>query len=634
MDRNLLREKLAKKEIPIGTVFQMGSVSAMECLGYVGLDYVMIDCEHGQFDLTERYARVKAAKRVGISPVIRIAGITESEIAHADRCGADGIVIPCIRTMDEIKELLRMAGGTDMLILPQCETVDCLKMIERVVKVPGIDGIVIGPFDLTLDMGIPGQFDHPFFLDAIKRIRLAGKDAGVPVIIFGPSPQDARRYIDQGFDGIITGVDATVFTNAYKEHIDAIKETTRVPKGAAIICDALTAAGYEACLVGGCVRDSLLGLEPDDWDICTSALPEETEAVFADRKVAETGLKHGTVGVIMDDGMYEVTTYRIDGMYSDGRHPDSVTFSRNLTEDLARRDFTVNAMAMKIDTGKMLSSKEGYIDCKTEIVDPFSGRFDLRNGVIRCVGAPELRFSEDALRILRALRFASTLGFRIENGTERAVVRYAYSVGSVAAERVQVELTKLVTGKNAPAILRKYSSVLSDMTGSSVDPKAGDKIAALPQGVNASLAARLAMVFPIDTMASLKSLKYDNKTLMGAASAVEMKDAGIANDIYGENLTVGVKRLMDKYGAETVKDMAVITGRFDIYGEINRILKSGECFNRSGLKVTGDMLARAGIPSGRQMGELIDVLLDKVITGEIPNETQALLRTAMMWYNK
>ena len=632
MGKNLLREKIENKATPIGTVFQMGSVSAIECLGFVGLDYVMIDCEHGPFDYAETYALVQGAKRVGVSPVIRIANITESEIRHAAACGADGIVIPGIRTMDEIRELVRIAKGTDLLLLPQCETVDCLKMIESVVRVPEVDGIFIGPFDLTMDMGIPGQLDHPFFADARERVRLAGKEAGVPIYIFGPGPVEARKFLDEGFDGVITGVDATIFTEAYKAHIDAIKNTVRIPRGAAMICDALTDAGYEAFLVGGCVRDSFLGLEPDDWDICTSALPEETEAVFADRRVVETGLKHGTVVVIMDDGVYEVTTYRIDGTYSDGRHPDTVTFSRTLAEDLARRDFTVNAMAMKIDTGKMISSKKGYIDCKIEIVDPFDGQFDLKNGIIKCVGAPELRFSEDALRILRALRFASTLGFSIESDTERAVLRYAHTAQSVAAERIQLELTKLVKGKDAARILRKYSRQISDMTGLRVSPKAGDMIASLPAGVDASLAARLAMVFPIDTMASLKSLKYDNKTLIGAASAVEMKDAGVADSIYGEDLTVGVKRLMDKYGANAAKDMAVITGRFDIYKEIVRVLKSGECYNRSGLKISGDMLSHAGIPAGRQMGEIIDILLEKVITGEIPNDTRALLREAMMCY--
>ena len=201
----------------------------------------------------------------------------------------------------------------------------------------------------------------------------------------------------------------------------------QIPAAAQEIVEKLCEHGYEAYLVGGCVRDMLLGREPGDWDITTSAKPEEVKAVF--RRTVDTGIKHGTVTVMMGKEGYEVTTFRIDGDYTDGRHPDSVTFTPDLIEDLKRRDFTINAMAYNRDRG---------------LVDAFGGRKDLEDGVIRCVGAAEERFTEDALRILRAIRFSAQLGFEIEEHTENAIKKIAPNLVHVSRERVQVELTKLL----------------------------------------------------------------------------------------------------------------------------------------------------------------------------------------------
>ena len=207
-----------------------------------------------------------------------------------------------------------------------------------------------------------------------------------------------------------------------------------IPAGADFILRRLMENGFDAYVVGGCVRDSLLGLFPHDWDICTSARPEQMQAVFADCRVIETGLKHGTLTVLHDRIPYEVTTFRVDGGYTDHRHPDSVSFVSNVVDDLARRDFTVNAMAWNPQTG---------------LVDAFHGQEDLRAGIIRAVGDPKTRFTEDALRILRALRFASVYGFRIDDATSQAAHDLRHTLTDVAAERIRVELAKLLCGQGA-----------------------------------------------------------------------------------------------------------------------------------------------------------------------------------------
>ena len=223
----------------------------------------------------------------------------------------------------------------------------------------------------------------------------------------------------------------------------AVSGMLAIPEGVRVLLERLEAAGYEAWCVGGCVRDALLGRTPEDWDVTTSALPEETMAVFGDQALP-TGLKHGTVTVKTGDGPVEVTTYRLDGAYRDHRRPESVAFTASLEEDLARRDFTVNAMAL---------------DLRRELRDPFGGRADLARGLLRCVGDPDRRFQEDALRILRGLRFAAALGLEIEPGTAAAVRRNREGLRDIAAERIQVEFFKLLPGKGAAAVLRGYPEV-------------------------------------------------------------------------------------------------------------------------------------------------------------------------------
>ena len=219
-----------------------------------------------------------------------------------------------------------------------------------------------------------------------------------------------------------------------------------MPKDVAWLLRQLNRAGYPAYVVGGCVRDSLLGRTPGDWDICTGALPEQTRTVFAGQRLLLTGLKHGTVAVVLAGKPYEITTFRVDGAYADHRHPDAVCFVPGVEQDLARRDFTVNAMAWHPDSG---------------LVDCFGGQRDLQARVIRCVGDPDARFAEDALRILRAIRFAAQLDFSIDPATEAAAQRLRNTVQTVSEERIFAELDRLLNSPAAGRVLEKYGRILA-----------------------------------------------------------------------------------------------------------------------------------------------------------------------------
>lgn len=222
--------------------------------------------------------------------------------------------------------------------------------------------------------------------------------------------------------------------------------TISIPENVKIILNRLKNAGFEAFCVGGAVRDTIMGLTPGDWDVTTSALPEEIERVFSDFKTVDTGLKHGTLTIIIDKTPYEVTTFRIDGEYADNRHPENVTFTRKLSEDLSRRDFTVNALAYNEETG---------------LVDLYGGQDDIYNCIIKTVGDADSRFCEDGLRIMRALRFSSVLGFEIEDSTKKAIHKNKELLKNISAERLNVELTKLLQGKNVFNVLTEYPDVLS-----------------------------------------------------------------------------------------------------------------------------------------------------------------------------
>ena len=219
----------------------------------------------------------------------------------------------------------------------------------------------------------------------------------------------------------------------------------RLPNEVRFILDKLNECGYQAYIVGGCVRDSIMGKEPKDWDICTSATPDQIKAVFGGYRTIDTGIRHGTVTVVLSNDQYEITTFRVDGNYSDARHPDSVRFVSDIIEDLARRDFTMNAIAYH--------PKEGFID-------PFGGCGDIEIGYIRCVGSPEERFSEDPLRILRAMRFSSVYGLEMADSVWKNAKNMSHLLSSVSKERISSELTKILCGYNCTKVMRIFPCVM------------------------------------------------------------------------------------------------------------------------------------------------------------------------------
>ncbi|MBO5935856.1 MAG: HD domain-containing protein [Clostridia bacterium] len=219
----------------------------------------------------------------------------------------------------------------------------------------------------------------------------------------------------------------------------------KIPNDVKTVMDILTAGGHKAYVVGGCVRDSIMGREPNDWDVTTDADPEQIQKLFESFRTVETGIKHGTVLIVSGKTPVETTTFRIDGEYSDNRHPDKVTFTKNIIDDLARRDFTINAMAYNETEG---------------IIDPFDGQSDIRNKIIRCVGDADTRFNEDALRIMRAIRFSSVLGFNIEEKTAESIIKNENLLSGIACERITTELLKLLCGSNVFSVLTEFRSVI------------------------------------------------------------------------------------------------------------------------------------------------------------------------------
>jgi tRNA nucleotidyltransferase (CCA-adding enzyme) len=378
------------------------------------------------------------------------------------------------------------------------------------------------------------------------------------------------------------------------------------------IINKLGSVGFEAYAAGGCVRDSLLGKEPQDWDVCTPALPEQIMQVFKEYHIIETGLRHGTVTVILAPGQkpYEITTYRVDGKYKDNRRPENVRFVDVLKRDLARRDFTVNAMAYNPGTG---------------LVDHYGGRQDLTERKIKCVGNPNKRFQEDALRIMRALRFASSLGFSINPDTAEAMRGNKKLLRNISAERIAAEFNRLLTGGGASNILSEYSEIIAEVipgiTGES-------NIDAVPK----DLILRLALLF-FDRDAAkdaLTRLKYDNATIKAVCELVSYR----GEDILPER--AHIKRLLGRIGEERFRQLVIlkkadekIPAVSDILNISEEIIAQKQCFLLRDLAVSGKDLIAAGIVSeGVQTGVVLNKLLNMVINEEAENEKPVLLGIA------
>ena len=427
--------------------------------------------------------------------------------------------------------------------------------------------------------------------------------------------------------------------------------------GAAALLDALHAAGYAAYAVGGCVRDSLLGRTAHDWDLCTSALPQQVMELFGAEQCIPTGLQHGTVTIKYGGQLYETTTFRTEGSYTDGRHPDKVQFVPDVREDLARRDFTINAMAY--------NEAEG-------LVDPFGGQKDLQNGLLRAVGEPQQRFTEDALRILRLYRFAARFGFALDAATARAARQLAPHLDCISAERIQEELAKLLAAPQPGAYLEPavLAVVLPELTPESLTA-AKSVVDACPAGeenLPVRWAALLGALGETDTRRVLKRLRCSN-TCIEETTVLVRETAG--EGVYGSFLLghesghsiarptacgsrvppqrtvlgetpahageVAIRQLLGRYGLCTVERLCALCAALHpqaasecaLAAQRARQLEAdGVCCRVSQLAVNGRDLMAAGIPAGPALRRVLEALLDGVIRAEYPNEKPALLAAA------
>ena len=409
-----------------------------------------------------------------------------------------------------------------------------------------------------------------------------------------------------------------------------------LPKDVKHIIDVLMENGYEAYAVGGCVRDSILGRVPGDWDITTSALPMQVKGLF--RRTVDTGIQHGTVTVMLGRNGYEVTTYRIDGRYEDSRHPESVEFTPKLEEDLKRRDFTINAMAYNDENG---------------IVDIFDGVGDLQRKIIRCVGNAHDRFDEDALRILRAVRFSAQLGFGIEENTARAAKELAVNLKRISSERIHTEFNKMLKSPHpdyfsvADAI-GIMEIVLPEYHVMSAEDKAF--VGALARECACQLPERYAaMLFmsggyseedPADTAKRvLKRLKLDNDTINTASMLLRFGMLEITDDesrirhIIYETGDKNILRILDfraAYEKCIGNDIADVRRMYDI---CNMIFERGDCVSLKNLAITGRELIAMGVPAGRQMGEILNSLLMLVLDNPQLNDREQLSMEALKILN-
>ena len=394
--------------------------------------------------------------------------------------------------------------------------------------------------------------------------------------------------------------------------------TIRMDEGAAELLDTLHRAGYAAYVVGGCVRDSLLGLTPHDWDLCTSALPQQGMELFGEEKCIPTGLQHGTVTVKQGGGLYEITTFRTEGAYTDGRHPDEVHFVPDVREDLARRDFTINAMAY--------NEKEG-------LIDPFGGQADLQSGILRAVGVPHQRFTEDALRILRLYRFAARFGFAIDPPTAQAAQELCAHLDCVSVERIEEELAKLLSAPAPAAYLdEKILGVVLPELSPEALAAAKPVVDACPAGEQAlpvRLAALLLSLGEDGTRRTLRRLRCSNNRIEETAVLVREVVSGVP-----VSLNIYARRLLGKYNLCTVQRLAALgtalqperLADFAALSELaERLDADGVCCRVSQLAVNGRDLMAAGVPAGPGIRKILEALLDGVIREEYPNERQALL---------
>jgi len=402
-----------------------------------------------------------------------------------------------------------------------------------------------------------------------------------------------------------------------------------LPENVINIISKLEHDGNQAYAVGGCIRDSILKRAPEDWDITTSAVPQQVKALF--KRTVDTGIKHGTVTVMIDKSGYEVTTYRIDGEYEDGRHPKSVEFSVSLVEDLQRRDFTINAMAYNNATG---------------LVDEFNGIEDLNGKIIRCVGNPTDRFSEDALRMMRAIRFSAQLGFTIEEQTFAAIKELAVNINKVSRERIHVELNKTLLSDHPEYIMMMYQTKLTKQILPVIDGVLEGRRSIItltmlklsPKDLVLKYAALLNDISPDKVNETLKDLKLDNNTIFTVTKLVECSKLVI------QEKEPAVREAIHKYGKEIIpllilhqetilKAKEVSTGIMMTGGKnhiavlkrlYHEIIDRGDCISIKDLSVNGSDLMEYGL-KGVKIGETLDELLHIVMENPKLNEKETLI---------
>lgn len=391
-----------------------------------------------------------------------------------------------------------------------------------------------------------------------------------------------------------------------------------LPQDVAFLLKTLRDSGHEAYIVGGCVRDSILNRTPQDWDITTSALPEETAALFP--RTFDTGIQHGTITVVLHKTNYEITTYRIDGKYADCRHPDSVSFTRDLKEDLLRRDFTMNAIAYHPDEG---------------FQDPFGGQEDIAAGLIRGVGDPALRFQEDALRMLRCVRFAAQLGFAIEKNTYAALCANTALIQKISVERIREELEKLWRAPYREKVPLLWESGLL----AQIDPLLSERMIARAERLPEMLAQctadslRWCVVLqdytPREAEAFLDGMKFDRATLKRVCLLLGKIAADAPTEPYP------MRKLAGEIGAEAAFQNLALQGilRPDSPYEksrqtLQRILDAGDCLTLKTLAFTGKDLMAMGVPAGKEIGRILGALLDLVQREPEKNTPEALRKAA------
>lgn len=393
-----------------------------------------------------------------------------------------------------------------------------------------------------------------------------------------------------------------------------------MPPDAAFILDTLKKGGHEAYIVGGCVRDSILGRIPQDWDITTSALPEETKALFD--HTFDTGIQHGTITVVLHKENYEVTTYRVDGDYADCRHPDAVSFTKNLTEDLLRRDFTMNAIAYH--------PAEGFRD-------PFHGQEDIAAKTIRGVGDPALRFQEDALRMLRCVRFASQLGFQIEPETWAALCANTALIQKISVERIREELEKLWLSPFKEKMPLLWESGLL----AQIDPTLSarliarsqtilDEISACPKDALLRWCIVLQDYTPAEAKIFLKGMKFDNHTLKRICLLLDYLPRDIPTEAYP------LRKLAGTIGAEATEQLLLLQSILrpaspheESKALFQKILAEGDCLTLKALSLSGKDLMEMGAPHGKELGSILAELLDMVLREPAKNTKEILTAQAL-----